>query len=57
MHVPTKAGSISDTTLTATHWGVAGTRILSENGCYVGPDISGPGRALTEAAMSYAKPC
>ena len=32
LHVPVNAGSISDSTHTVTHWGVVGTRILTEDG-------------------------
>jgi L-alanine-DL-glutamate epimerase-like enolase superfamily enzyme len=32
LHIPVNAGSISDSTHTITHWGVVGTRILTEDG-------------------------
>jgi L-alanine-DL-glutamate epimerase-like enolase superfamily enzyme len=32
LHVPVNAGSISDSTHTVTHWGVVGTRIVTEDG-------------------------
>jgi L-alanine-DL-glutamate epimerase-like enolase superfamily enzyme len=32
LHVPVNAGSISDSTHTVTHWGVVGTRIVTDDG-------------------------